>query len=129
MADLLAKANDFIFNKRREFLVEEVEYIRQGDSVGFLCPCTIGRSYFSNGNRYFAVSDVNGVTNRIRSIDFIIDVENFIGGEPMQGDRIKRSNGQICEVFPPMNESCWKWSGSAHTTYRIHTYDVSETEE
>lgn len=125
--NLMAAAGNFVKEMREKHTSEKVVYRRHGASEGILIDATVGRSYFSNGNRYFAVSDVEALVNRIRPIDFIISKEE-LGFEPEQGDTITRQSGNVYEVFPPMNESCWKWSGSNNDTYRIHAYDLKEME-
>lgn len=41
--------------------------------------------------------------------------------EPLRGDRITTSNGDIFEVAPSQNGEHWRWSDEHEIRYRIHT--------
>jgi hypothetical protein len=76
------------------------------------------------GRTLFRVEDQYGVTVRTESRDFLIALSE-LGAPPERGDKIEYS-GRLYEVLAPNGEPCWRWSGTAHTTCRIHTKETGE---
>lgn len=119
MGNIMQTAEAFLDEQLKGFASEMVEYRPRGVSLWKKVNAVIGKSFFK-------VDDVNGISTHTRSIDFIIDALE-LGQEPVKGDAILR-NGILYEVYEPNNEPCWRYSGSNHTTYRIHTHSLGNDE-
>lgn len=70
------------------------------------------------------VNDEYGTSVIVRTFDFIVAV-SAIPGEPQKGDEIVRQ-GRRYVVTSPGGEPCWRYSGTAETTYRIHTKQMPQ---
>ena len=114
---MLENAAAWLEKNRDRHLAVPVRYFRKGGGEMTL-PAALGRTLFRAEDEY-------GVTVRTESRDFLIAVSE-LGGEPERGDRIEY-NGRSYEVLAPNGEPCWRWSGTTHATYRIHTKETGET--
>lgn len=111
---MLEQAAVWLENQRAGHLAVPVRYFRKGGGKMTL-PAALGRTMFRAEDEY-------GVTVRTESRDFLIAVSE-LGCEPERGDRVEY-NGRSYEVLAPNGEPCWRWSGTSHATYRIHTKET-----
>lgn len=119
MANIMDIGEDFLNKTLECFASEVVEYRKNGISQSKSVNAVIGSTFFSS-------IDVSGFDVKVRSIDFIISV-NDLAQEPVKGDIIVR-NGQLYEVNSPTNEPCWRYSGNLNSMYRIHTHVLGNDE-
>lgn len=94
----------------------DILYDRSGDSVALTAVAAATRIDIAGG-------DGSAVTATVR--DFLIAAAALrLGGraaEPEPGDRITAADGGIYEVVRLADGRCWRPSGTAGTTLRIHT--------
>ena len=109
--NLLQSASEFLATQRKSFAAESVEYRRHGGEILFVSA--------TPGKTLFRTEDSMGITVRESSFDFLILAVD-LGFEPDKGDEIVY-HGKKYEVLAPNSEPVWRWSGSIHDTYRIHT--------
>lgn len=116
MANLMDKMLGFVRAQRKNACARQVVYrFAQGGEA--VCLATIGKSLFR-------VDDINGITTRTRSLDFIIEADE-LPREPQRGDGIIYQD-KLFEVNAPDGEPCWHWSGDDCRTYRIHAHSLGE---
>lgn len=110
----MEQASEWINNQRVEALSIPAVYVRKsGERI--TVNATLGKTLFRAENEY-------GVTIRVESRDFLIAASELVN-DPERGDQILY-NGTRYEVLAPNSEPVWRWSGSFHTTRRIHTKEV-----
>jgi len=83
------------------------------------------------GHTDAASLDEYGVAETTRLRDYMILVEDLILDgervEPWQGDRIREREGGTVHVYGgmgPGGEPPWRYSGSGHSMYRVHTKHI-----
>jgi hypothetical protein len=125
MANLLAKASEWLENQRRQFATSTVQYVRGSQTAEV--SATIGKTTFE-------VDDGYGVFVRSESRDFLVLADELVlDGVPVypqRGDRIQETQGAaafVYEVTAPGREPCWRFSDAFRKTLRIHTKQVEET--
>ncbi len=109
--NMLQQAAQWIEQQRQTHLAIPIIY------NGYSINATIGKTLFRAENEY-------GVTIRVESKDFLISV-NDLENPPEKGDTIIYDNHRY-EVLAPNGERHWRWCGSEHLTYRIHTKMIGE---
>lgn len=113
---MLEQAAAWLESRRAEHLAVQVRYRRRsGEEVAVAA--ALGRTLFQAEDQY-------GVTVRVESRDFLIALSE-LGTPPERGDKIEYC-GRIYEVLAPNGEPCWRWSGTTHTTCRVHTKETGE---
>ena len=118
MQNLMDRMNEFVRAQRKASCARDVLYrFAQGGEVK--CAAVLGKSLFR-------VDDINGLTVRTRSLDFIIEADE-LPTEPQRGDGIIYQ-GKLFEVNAPEGEPCWHWSGDDCRTYRIHAHSLGADE-
>lgn len=112
--NLLESASEWLDAQRRDNLSVPIIYLpKKGGS--FEIPATLGRTLFRTENQY-------GLTIRIESRDFLI-VATDLPDDPERGDSIIYNDCRY-EVLAPNGEPVWRWSGTFHSTRRIHTKEI-----
>jgi hypothetical protein len=121
-SNVLAKASQWLEDRRSQFAVSTVEYLRGSQTASV--SATIGKTTFE-------VDDGYGMLVRSESRDFLVLASDLVlGGSPafpQRGDKIQQTDGEMTfnyEVTAPGKEPCWRWSDSFHKTLRIHTKEV-----
>lgn len=115
---MLEQAAAWLESRRAEHLAVPVCYRRRsGEEV--MVNAALGRTLFQAEDQY-------GITVRVESRDFLIALSE-LGAIPERDDKIEY-NGRVYEVLAPNGEPCWRWSGTTHTTCRIHTKEIGEQE-
>lgn len=117
MADLLRQGAQWLSGKRAQHMAGPVAY-RRGQTqltVGATC-----------GQPDRPVADVAGLSVAATVTDFLIAAAELLPtlGEPRPGDQII-SDGRVYEALTLDSEDCWRWSGPAGITLRIHTKQVA----
>ena len=111
---MLEQASEWLNSQRVESLSTPVVYLRRGGER-LTVNATLGRTLFRAENEY-------GITIRVESRDFLVSASELVN-DPERGDQII-FNGTVFEVLAPNSEPVWRWSGSFHTTRRIHTKEI-----
>ncbi len=106
---MLKNAVQWIEKQRQKHLTIPIIY--NGKNVN----ATIGKTLFRAENEY-------GITVRTESKDFIVSVDE-LKNPPERGDTIIYDNHHY-EVLAPNGERPWRWCGSDHLTFRIHTKEI-----
>ena len=119
MQDLLAKAEAWFEDQRREHLAAMVEY---RPKVGLTRQCTATLVV----GKWDAITKDGSVT-RIETRDFFIHRDD-LADDPQRGDRIAvTENGTECvyEVsIPAGGDNAWRWSDRSETLRRVHTQRI-----
>ncbi len=115
---MLEQAAAWLEANRSAHLTVPVLYRRKGGGEATV-KAALGRTPFRAEDQY-------GVTVWVESRDFLIALSE-LGALPERGDKIEY-NGRMYEVLAPNGEPCWRWSGTTHTTCRIHTKEIGEQE-
>lgn len=115
MQEMMRSGEDLLNQWLEELAGEQVQYRRRDSEVWTAMTAVVGKSFFKFG-------DVNGVSAYTRTVDFLINVGDLTH-EPEKGDAILRY-GQVYEVYEPNSEPCWRFSGTNHTVYRIHSHAI-----
>lgn len=119
MVDRLDTAATWLTAKLKA--VASVEAVLRGsDGTGFEINPTMGQAIFEGQNYE------NGLSVRIETRDFLIDVAELIGGyRPRTGDKIEVGSNRF-EVFAPDGDHCWRDSSAAEKSIRVHTRKINE---
>lgn len=115
---MMRSAAEWLVRQEKSFLSEPITYHHYGDMpVTINIPAVRGRTIFRVDEDY-------GITTRIVSVDFIVDI-NDMDFEPTKGDEI-HCDGICFEVLAPNNEPVWRWSGANGEALRIHSKEVGK---
>ena len=78
------------------------------------------------GRFHFVVDGIDGISQHLNTYDFMIlaDALAPLGSHPQEGDIIYY-DGQEYQVLMIPGEPSWRWSDEFHTTYRIHTKQIT----
>jgi len=123
MADLLARASEWLEDVCRQHLAEAVVYERDGWAI----EVTATRSY-----RRYDVTDEYGASVRADSTDFLVLADDLrLAGErfaPQAGDRIRVRRGEAVDIYevmaPGAGMSAAEPADPYTTAWRIHTKHV-----
>lgn len=107
--NMLQQAAQWIESQRQKHLAIPIIY------NGYSVNASIGKTLFRAEDEY-------GITICTESKDFLISV-NELKNHPERGDTIYYDNHRY-EVLAPNGERHWRWCGSDHLTYRIHTKEI-----
>jgi len=125
MANMLAKASEWLEDQRTRHATSTVQYVRGSQTAEV--PATVGKTTFELDDGY-------GVLVRHESRDFLVLAADLVLDEvptlPERGDRIRETHGSMTftyEVTAPGKEPCWRYSDPYRKTLRIHTREVEES--
>ena len=116
MTDLLRQGAEWLEQMRKKHCSSPVTYEHDGSI--YAVNATVGKTDYD-------VATDSGLSIVSHVVDFIITADD-LPFEPEIGDRIEL-DGLWHEVMALGDDiRGWHWSGSTHTTYRIHTRHVNQ---
>ena len=120
MADLLKAAADMLATVRTSYLATEnaIVYIRANSTEISLSGVVIA-AYRQDED---AVVEASTLMTERR--DFIIPVSELTGGEPVDGETIKETQGSTSYLYTvtgEFGEKSWEWHDRSRSAYRVHT--------
>jgi hypothetical protein len=123
MADMIAAAEAWFEQKRRDHLSVFVEYLPAGSLLSRTCHATlvIGR---------WQAIDASGQVIRSETRDFFIHRDE-LPGDPKRHDKITVTENGAAQVYevsiPEGAQSPWQWADRSQKVRRIHTMATTHT--